>query len=146
MKLTSPAFQENSKIPKRYTCQGEGLCPALEIDDPPKNTASFVVIMHDPDAPGTGFTHWVVWNIEPSIREIEEMTIPVGACEGMNGVGEMGWIGPCPPTGAHRYEFRLYALDSKLDLPLSSTKEDVEKKMKGKILEETKLVGTYEKG
>lgn len=145
MKLSSTAFKENSMIPKKYTCQGEGTCPAFEIEDSLPGTKSFTIIMHDPDAPGTGFTHWVVWNIDPSVREIEEMTLPVGACEGINGVGEMGWIAPCPPSGTHRYEFHLYALDSILDLPLSTTKEDLEKEMKGKILEESVLIGLYKK-
>lgn len=146
MKLTSPSFEEKEMIPKKYTCQGEGIRPALLISDPPADTASFAMIVHDPDAPMEGgFTHWVVWNIDPEMRDMEENAVPAGAVEGKNGTGETGWIGPCPPTGTHRYEFHLYALSSMLDIPVTSMKGDLEKAMEGKILEETMLTGLYKK-
>ena len=100
--------------------------------------------MHDPDAPRQGgWTHWVVWNIDPATKEIAENTVPAGAVQGRTDSGTNKWGGPCPPSGTHHYQFMLYALDTMLDLPDTTTKSDLEKAMAGHIMEQSTLVGTY---
>lgn len=146
MKISSTAFKHNKMIPKEYTCEGEGLNPPLTISEPPpEGTKSLALIVHDHDGPEGDFVHWVVWNIDPKIKEMKEGLMPVDAQEGKNDAGESGWVPPCPPSGRHRYEFSLYALNAIIDLPTSSDKHDLRKEMIGRILEETSIVGFYEK-
>lgn len=145
MKLTSPAFGNNLPIPSKYTCDGEDINPPLEISEVPEGTQSLVLIMDDPDAPVGIWDHWVVWNINPSIISIEENSVPEGAVQGMNSFGKQPYGGPCPPSGTHHYHFKLYALDTKLELDPSSKKEDVEKAMEDHILEQAELVGLYQR-
>lgn len=145
MKITSVAFNQNEIIPKKYTCQGENVSPLLEISNPPANTKSFAIIMKDHDALNGDFAHWLIWNIDPSVREIREGTTPIGSSEGKNDFGKIGWGGPCPPSGTHRYEFRLYALNTMLELPVSSDKIILRGKIKGYVLEEASIVGIYSK-
>lgn len=145
MKITSPAFAHNGMIPKKYTCQGEDARPLFEISDPPADTKSLAIIVQDPDAPTGDFVHWIIWDISPEVQEIGEDTIPVGAVEGISDFGRMGWGGPCPPSGTHRYEFYLYALDSPIRLPAGSNKTDFRNEITGHILEEAQLIGLYEK-
>src|SRR3989344_9637449 len=117
MKIKSPAFEENQMIPKIYSCDGDGVNPALEISEVPENAHSLALIVDDPDAPNGTFTHWLLWNIPPITREIPQNSFPQGSVQGMNGAGKFGYIAPCPPSGMHRYFFKLYALNRSLDVP-----------------------------
>lgn len=149
MKLTSSAFGHEGKIPSRFTCDGDNINPPLGISETPKEARSLVLIMEDPDVPRNlrkdgMWNHWVVFNMPPDLREIEEDSEPEGT-GGIGTNGEQGYFGPCPPDREHRYFLKLFALDTKLDLPGKSTKEDVEKAMKGHILEQTELMGRYER-
>jgi Raf kinase inhibitor-like YbhB/YbcL family protein len=139
--VKSPAFQPNSSIPKKYSCDGEGTNPALTIEGVPKETKSLALVVDDPDAPGGTFDHWVVWNIPPSISKICERSVP--GTEGLNGMRKPGYTGPCPPSGTHRYFFKVYALDTELSLGPKSTKRDLEKVIQGHILAKGELIGLY---
>ncbi|MBI2652383.1 YbhB/YbcL family Raf kinase inhibitor-like protein [Candidatus Woesearchaeota archaeon] len=144
MKLTSSAFQNNGAIPSEFTCDGADVSPPLAISDVPKNAKSLVLIMDDPDAPVGTWDHWVVFDIPPSTREILEGTEPDGVA-GRNSWGKTGYGGPCPPSGTHRYFFKLYALDTELNLPQGTTKKDLEKAMQGHIVAQAQLMGTYKR-
>ena len=144
MKLTSTAFVNNGAIPSEFTCDGADLSPQLIISDVPKNAKSLALIMDDPDAPIGTFVHWVAWNIPPSIKEVSKGTEPSGNL-GMTGFRRAGYGGPCPPSGTHRYFFRLYALDTQLNLPEGSNKKDLEMAMESHILEKAELMGTYKR-
>ncbi|MBN1357724.1 YbhB/YbcL family Raf kinase inhibitor-like protein [Candidatus Bathyarchaeota archaeon] len=139
--VESPAFENNERIPMKFTCDGDDVNPPLTIDGIPEETKTLVLIVDDPDAPMGTFDHWVVWNIPAATRRIEENTVP--GIEGMSSYRKHAYGGPCPPYGTHRYFFKVYALDTQLDLKLNSTKRDVEKAMKGHILAEGELVGLY---
>jgi Raf kinase inhibitor-like YbhB/YbcL family protein len=141
MFVKSPAFENNRPIPVKYTCDGADVNPPLTIEGVPEETKTLVLIVDDPDAPMGTFDHWVVWNIPPTTRIIEENTAP--GKEGISSYGKHSYGGPCPPSGTHRYFFKVYALDTQLDLKLSSTKRDVEKAMKEHVLAEGELVGVY---
>ena len=136
MKLTSSAFQNNQFIPAKYTCDGEDINPPLTISDVPAQAKSLVLIVDDPDAPGGTFTHWVVANISPTTREIREGTLPEGAIEYGNDFGKLDYGGPCPPSGTHRYFFRLFALDTDFTTIAS---------MQGHILAQAELIGLYQR-
>ena len=140
LSITSPAFQNNGTIPAKYTCDGDDVNPALSIEGIPGEAKSLVLIVDDPDAPMGTFVHWVVWNIPPKER-IEEDSAP--GVEGVNDFGKRSYGGPCPPSGTHRYFFKIYALDAKLDLDTNSRKEDVERAMKGHMLARGEIVGLY---
>ncbi|MBI4739730.1 YbhB/YbcL family Raf kinase inhibitor-like protein [Candidatus Woesearchaeota archaeon] len=142
LKLTSLAFQNNGRIPKKYSCQGPAVSPPLSIDGAPPKAQSLVLIVSDPDAPGGEFSHWVVWNI-PINSTFEEGKYPKGATQGLNDGGKHDYFGPCPPSGVHRYFFRLYALDTTLDIHHNSQQRDVEEAIKGHALATALLVGTY---
>ena len=143
MTITSPSFKNNEMIPKQFTCDGNNANPELDIADVPQNAKSLALIMHDPDAPMTGgFTHWVVWNIGPKTTDIKQESVPPGASEGINS-RNAGYTGPCPPSGTHRYFFKLYALDTMLALSASTTKDDLESAMQGHTLAEAELIGLY---
>ena len=144
LKITSDAFSANGNIPKKYTCEGEQVSPPLSISGIPSATKSLALIVHDPDAPlKGGFTHWVVWNIDPSMHKISEGF--KGATQGLNGAKEAGYIGMCPPSGIHHYHFIIYALDTKLELRNQSGKAELEKSMNGHILAQGEMVGLYKK-
>lgn len=143
MRLSSSAFGHNQIIPKKYTCDGENISPPLTIFEVPRNSASLVLIMDDPDAPAGTFVHWTVWNIDPKTSEIPEGTTPQEVKEGMTDFGRTGYGGPCPPSGTHRYFFKLYALDTKLELSESSRKKDIENATEGHILDQAELIGLY---
>lgn len=145
MKILSPAFENNSKIPVKYTCDGEDINPPLEIKDVPEGTQSLVLIVDDPDAPIGTFLHWLVWNISLDTLKIEENSIPPRAIQGRNDFGKESYGGPCPPSGEHRYFFKIYALDKKLDLPAGSKLKDVEREMAGHILDQAQLIGLYQR-
>jgi len=144
MKLTSPAFEHNGKIPSEYTCDGEDVSPELNIEDVPEDVNSLVLIMDDPDAPVGNWDHWIVFNIAPDTAKIEKGTEPAGV-GGKNSWKKTGYGGPCPPDREHRYFFKLYALDTTLDLAEGSTKDEIEKAMEGHIVEKTELIGLYER-
>ena len=146
LKLSSPAFEHNAIIPKKFTCEGQDVNPELNIEGVPDNAKSLVLIADDPDAPPKVWEHWTVWNIPADTTKIAENSVPSGAVQGMNDFQRVEWGGPCPPPGkVHHYNFKLYALDTTLSLESSSTKADVEQVMQGHILEETVLIGTYER-
>lgn len=145
MKISSPAFENNSKIPSKYTCDGEDINPPLEIRDIPEGTQSLVLIVDDPDAPRGTFLHWLVWNIPPNFSLIEESSLPEGAVQGRNDFGKENYGGPCPPFGQHRYFFKIYALDKKLELVEGSSLNKVEEVMKGHILDQAQLIGLYQR-
>ncbi len=144
LRLTSPAFSSQGRIPSLYTCQGDDTSPPLKIESILSGTQSLVLIMDDPDAPMGTWDHWVVWNIPPTMTEIHEGEEPQGV-GGKNSWGRTGYGGPCPPSGTHRYVFKLYALDTMLNLKKGATKREVEQAMQGHILAQTQLVGLYSK-
>src|SRR5438045_5660495 len=114
--VASAAFQTGGAIPDQFTCKGANQNPPLQFQGVPKEAKNLVLILDDPDAPGGLFTHWIVWNIDPSTAGIAQKSVPGGGIEGTNDFGKKGYGGPCPPSGTHRYVFHLFALDQKLDL------------------------------
>lgn len=145
MILISPAFGANPNIPAKYTCDGDNVSPPLIVHEIPEPAKSLVLIVFDPDAPKGGWVHWTVWNISPDVHEIPENSVPKNGIEGVTNFGRSGYGGPCPPEGMHQYQFRLFALDSMLNLPISSGMGEIEQAMAGHIIEETMLVGLYER-
>lgn len=145
MKIESPIFENNSSIPLKYTCDGEDVNPPLEISEVLENTKSLVLIVDDPDAPGGTWVHWTVWNISPETEEVGENSTPDGGEEGITDFGKPGYGGPCPPSGTHRYFFKLFALDTILDIDSSSKVSDIEKAMEGHILDQAQLIGLYQR-
>lgn len=145
MKITSLAFENNQPIPAKYTCDGQNINPSLAISEIPDNAQSLAFIMDDPDAPAGTWVHWVIFNIDPKSTEIAENSVPQGSVEGITSFGNTGYGGPCPPFGTHRYFFKLYALDTKLDLNSSARKENLESAMEGHLLDSTELLGLYNK-
>ena len=143
MKLTSPAFQHQQRIPAKYTCDGQDINPQLQFADVPEAAESLVLIMDDPDAPRGTWVHWTVWNMDPQTSEIAENSTPPGAVQGMTDFRRPGYGGPCPPSGTHRYFFKLYALGAKLNLPAKTDKSALEKAMEWHILARAELVGLY---
>src|SRR3972149_8261445 len=143
LKLTSSAFANNASIPITFTCKGSNTSPPLEITGTPDGTSSLALIMHDPDAVGNDFTHWVVWNIAPGTSTITQSKLPTKTKEGLNDAGRPGYFGPCPPagTGAHRYQFELFALDTSLQGGHQIKRADLEAMMSGHILDHTVLTG-----
>lgn len=144
-KLSSPAFADSGSIPQKFTCQGENVSPELNWSDAPAGTKSFALIMDDPDAPGSTFTHWVLFDIPPETKQLAEGAGPIGM-GGNNGVNQTGHMGPCPPSGSHRYYFRLYALDvPSLNLKEGAARNEVEAAMKGHTIGIAETMGRYEK-
>ncbi|MBI2049452.1 YbhB/YbcL family Raf kinase inhibitor-like protein [Candidatus Roizmanbacteria bacterium] len=143
MIITSTAFQHNGYIPSKYTCDGENKNPPLTFSQVPKDARSLVFIVDDPDAPSRTFTHWVVYNIPSSTLQILEGEIPQNSVQGMTDFGQTKYGGPCPPSGVHRYFFKLFALDIALDLKIGASREEVLEAMKGHILESGELIGLY---
>lgn len=147
--LKSSAFRNNEPIPGRYTCDGEDVNPLLEIKNAPENAKSLVLIVDDPDATGgVTWDHWLLFNIDPRTQYIAEGSVPSGALQGKNSWGRANYGGPCPPRGAktHRYMFKLYALDTQLDLPEGASKQEIEKAMEGHIIDRATLIGLYQRG
>lgn len=145
MHLTSPAFKHNEQIPAKYTCDGADVNPPFEITEIPGGAKSLVLIVDDPDAPRGDWVHWIVWNILPDTASIAENSVPTGAMEGTTDFDRTGWGGPCPPSGTHRYQFKLYALDALLNLPSSANKKDVEAALQAHVLAQTMLIGQYKR-
>jgi Raf kinase inhibitor-like YbhB/YbcL family protein len=150
MEIRSPAFFIGNTIPYKYTCDGENISPPLQWESPPQGTNSFALILDDPDAPDGTFTHWVVYNLPADSRELPEGVakhpkLHKGIMQGKNSFGDVGFGGPCPPKkdGAHRYFFKILALDQLLDLPPGASKEQVMAAMEGHVLDAAEVMGRY---
>lgn len=144
--LLSDKFIDNSYMPDKYTCKGEDISPPLAWHDAPQETKSYVLMMDDPDAPNGTWVHWVLFNIPPTVTKLsEDNKVLVQAINATNSWGEIGYRGPCPPSGTHRYFFKLYALDDKLVLNPNANQKDVIQAMQNHILETAQLVGLYSK-
>jgi len=148
--LTSPAFSQGESIPQQYACNGEDISPALEWSSVPDGTASFVLLVEDPDAPSGLWTHWVAFDIPATRTSLPESvpngtTLPGGGRQGTNSSRDVGYSGPCPPSGTHRYFFKLYALDTMLNLKGEPTRDVVLRAIEGHIKGECELMGRYSK-
>ncbi len=143
MKIESSAFANDQMIPPKYTCDGQDVNPPLKISDVPEDAKSLVLIFDDPDSPSGTWVHWTAWNISPQTEEIDEGSTLPGSGEGMTSFGKNGYGGPCPGSGTHHYHFKLYALDTILELGPGSKVEEIEKAMEGHILDSAELVGLY---
>jgi|SRR5215211_1951629 len=148
IEVRSSAFEDGGVIPALYTCDGQGVTPPLSWDSVPNGTKSLALIADDPDAPRGTFVHWVVYDLPPDTRRLpedvpERQTLSGGAQQGVNGAGRIGYTGPCPPSGTHRYVFKIYALDRMLDLGGGATVERLSDAMEGHVLAEGQLMGTY---
>ncbi len=141
--VQSPAFNNGENIPKKYTCDGEGINPPLTISHLPAGTKSLVLIVDDPDAPAGTFTHWALWNISPTVESIGENDTPAGATSGINSAGESDYAAPCPPSGTHRYFFKVYALDTIISLPTNTKINELSQTIEDHILDEGVLMGKY---
>ena len=143
--LTSPAFEDAQRIPRKHTCEGEDVSPPLAWSGMPEGTGSLALVVDDPDAPGGTFTHWRAWGIAAAAGGLGEGEAP--PFEGRNDFGSVGWGGPCPPPGhgPHRYFFRLHALEGELGLPAGAAKAEVERAIAGRALAVAELVGIYER-
>jgi Raf kinase inhibitor-like YbhB/YbcL family protein len=138
--ISSPSFKHLDLIPDEFTCKGSGTNPALVIAGIPEGTKSLALIMEDPDAPGKIFDHWIVWNI-PILSKIDANSVP--GIEGVNGKGKLGYTGPCPPSGTHRYFFKVYCLDTMLNVKKGSDKSALQKAMEHHIVAYGELIGLY---
>lgn len=150
LSLVSAAFEEGGKIPRKHTCDGADVSPALAWSSAPPGTRSFALICDDPDAPMGAWVHWVIFNLPGDARAVPEGAAPrekleCGAAQGVNDFGKIGYGGPCPPHGTHRYFFKLYALDAELDLNGRVAKERLLGAMEGHILAEARLMGKYKR-
>ena len=146
MKLESSSFENGGPIPKKFGYKNGNISPSLIINDVPDSTKSLALIMDDPDAMaavGKVWVHWLLWNVSKDVEQIDENSIPQNSIEGKTDFGEIGYGGPAPPDKEHTYIFKLYALDTTLELNKGSTKTDLEKSMKNHIIAETQLTGTY---
>ncbi|MDD2440391.1 MAG: YbhB/YbcL family Raf kinase inhibitor-like protein [Methanosarcinaceae archaeon] len=144
IKISSPAFEAKALIPKKYTCEGKNINPTLEFEKMPEEAKSLVLIMEDPDAPGGSFTHWLSWGLDPKAELLEGKKL---GTEGRNDFGKLGYGGPCPPRGtSHSYFFRLYALDTELELKEGASRKELEAAMAGHILAKGELIGNYRRG
>jgi len=150
LKITSPAFEEGGMMPSQFTCDGEDVSPSLSWTGVPEKTKSIALICDDPDAPMGTWVHWVLFNLPPEVTELAEAiphgdTLANGARQGVTSFGEHGYGGPCPPSGTHRYFFKLYALDTMLTIDVKSSKDDLVAAMEGHILSEGQLMGKYKR-
>ena len=150
IKITSSAFEEGGMIPAKYTCDGADVSPPLQWDAVPQGSKSIALICDDPDAPMGTWVHWVLFNLPSDAKELAENippveTLPNGARQGLSDFGRIGYGGPCPPSGTHRYFFKIYALDTEIGLEAGANKRQLLKAMKGHILEQGQLVGKYKR-
>ena len=143
MRVISPDFSEGGNIPERFTCDGQDVSPTLRIEGVPRAAKSLVLIADDPDARSGTFTHWLMWNLAPDLTEILATTPPAGAVQGVNDFGRNDYGGPCPPSGVHRYHFRLFALDTTLELPAKSKRKVLDAAIQGHTIAEATLMGRY---
>ncbi len=145
MNLSSPAFSNEGDLPKKYACDGEKMSPPLAVGDVPMGAKSLALVVEDPDAPSGMFTHWTVWNINPAITEIGENSVPSAGIEGKTSANSVGYVSPCPPSGTHRYYFRMYAINNSLDLARGASVDDLKRAMKGRVLDSAELMARYAK-
>ena len=145
MKITSSAFQEGGTIAEKFSKNGQNVNPELRIEGAPAEAKSLALIVDDPDAPVGLFTHWLVWNIDPKTSEISENSTPKGAVQGTNDFPGSGYDGPQPPSGTHRYYFKIFALDRMLDLKPGAKRRDVDAAMRGHVIGQGELMGRYSK-
>ena len=143
MKLTSQAFKDGRKIPDQYTKYGANHVPPLHFDNVPERARSLALVVDDPDAPSGTFNHWVLFNMDPKVRDIKEDRVPVMAMQGRNDFGEVEYDGPHPPSGEHRYFFKAFALDTMLPLTRGCKPQDLEREMKGHVLDSATLMGKF---
>ena len=143
MRIISPVFRDGTAIPPQYSCKGQNVNPPLNFIDVPAAAKSLALIVHDPDAPVGDYVHWTMWDIPADTESIAVNSVPAGTVQGLNTNGQNKYMGPCPPSGTHRYMFELYALDSSPGLPASTERDDLLKAMEGHILEKHTLTGTF---
>lgn len=149
--LQSPQLEAGELIPRRFTCDGVDRSPALRWAQPPAGVKSFSLVVEDPDAPGGTFIHWIIYNLPGETRELPENVpqdreLATGARQGRNGFGKIGYGGPCPPPGpAHRYYFRLFALDANLNLPAGASRSELDRAMQKHVLAQAELMGKYKR-
>ncbi len=144
MKITTD-FEHNGNIPSKYTCDGEDIAPVLHISNVPAGTKELVLIVDDPDCPIGTWVHWLLYNIPADTTVIDNNNLPQGVLEGYTDFKRLGWGGPCPPNGVHRYFFKLYALNEKINLKEGAKKSEIENAMRDKIIEKTELIGLYKR-
>jgi Raf kinase inhibitor-like YbhB/YbcL family protein len=145
LNITSPAFQEGGEIPTKFSRGGGNANPALHISGVPAEAKNLVLIVDDPDAPGGLFTHWLVWNIDPKTNEIAQHSVPSGAVQGTNDFPGQRYDGPQPPSGTHRYYFKIFALDQKLDLRAGAKRKELDAAMTGHVIAQGQLMGRFTK-
>ena len=143
IRVTSTAFESGAAIPQKYTCDGNNVNPSLKIESVPDKAHSLALIIDDPDSPAGTWDHWLVWSIEPKIGEIVENSIPKNAVNGTNSFGNLGYGGPCPGSGTHRYFFKVFALDTKMSISQGSRRAALEDAMAGHIIDQGELMGSY---
>ena len=141
--ITSPSFQSGGDIPTKFTCNGTNVSPELQISSVPNEAKSLVLIVDDPDAPRGLFTHWIVWNIDPKTTRMAENSAPTAGVQGINDFGKRNYGGPCPPSGTHRYFFKIFALDTKLELKPGARRAELDAAMRGHTLAQGELMGRY---
>ncbi|HVZ58340.1 MAG TPA: YbhB/YbcL family Raf kinase inhibitor-like protein [Patescibacteria group bacterium] len=142
MTISSSAFVNSQSIPAQFTCDGENISPPLNFIDVPSSSQSLILIVDDPDAPGGTWLHWLVYNIDPTVKGLVQGEKPKGE-EGVTSFGKLGYGGPCPPSNVHHYHFKLYALDQRLTLPEKATLSQVQTAMKGHIVSQAEMIGLY---
>lgn len=145
MNISSPVFENNSNIPAKYTCNGENINPALIFSNVPMEAKTLVLIVDDPDAPSGVWTHWTIYNMNPNVKGIFENSKPDSGIEGITSFGNIGYGGPCPPSGTHRYYFKLFALDTRLNLSKNAPISEILEKMTDHILAQADLLGLFKK-
>jgi Raf kinase inhibitor-like YbhB/YbcL family protein len=146
MQVSSPSFAAGASIPARFTCKGRDVNPALAISDIPVGTKALAIIVDDPDAPVGLWTHWTAWDLQPLASIAEAANVAgVGGVEGTTTAKTIGYHGPCPPSGTHRYFFRIHALSGRLGLPRGATRGELDQALKGRVLAEASLMGTFTK-
>ena len=143
MKISSTAFENEGMIPEKYTCYGVNVNPPLKFEEIPEGTKSLALIVDDPDAPVGLWVHWLVWNIDPKTSEIQENSVPNGATQGTTSFGTVGYGGPCPPSGTHRYLFKIFALNTEIDLDSAGDKAALESRMEEHIIDKAMYMGKY---
>jgi Raf kinase inhibitor-like YbhB/YbcL family protein len=141
--ITSPSFQSGGDIPTKFTCNGTNVSPELQISSVPNEAKSLVLIVDDPDAPRGLFTHWIVWNIDPKTTRVAENGAPTAGVQGTNDFGKRIYGAPCPPSGTHRYFFKIFALDTKLELKPGARRAELDAAMRGHVLAQGELMGRY---
>jgi Raf kinase inhibitor-like YbhB/YbcL family protein len=141
--ITSSSFQAGGDIPAKFTCDGTNVSPALQIGGVPNEAKSLVLIVDDPDAPRGLFTHWIIWNIDPKTTLVAENSAPAAGVLGTNDFSKRNYGGPCPPSGTHRYFFKIFALDTKLELKPNARRAELDAAMRGHVLAQGELMGRY---